>query len=372
MVGDQAPEESPSGSSAHYYSSGGVNVLLLHDLPECLTYRAIHDIVKPYGNVTRIHRVYDDDCPYSRCYITFATPGEASAALQAVSSFDIPDPHAEVLSSRNVGESDFDYVPNILERTAEMSSLEDRQAPTPKWFVAYYRNGRGNYIRAFHFLQQEFGFFPRRDIRTYGRGLLLRAGDLTQARMLLHFRCTSDCPFDSIRPHRTFNHCRGIVFNYDLYEFILSMSPAFVQKVWKVPGRRNMIVITCFGSSFPDYLDVGPLRLHVKPFVERPLQCFNCFAYGHGKNNCTDPPRCGRCSSWESHSTDTCEKSPYCFHCRESHQVRSRDCPRSRFEQKLLHYANTNPVSLGTARRELGHIFGSGGGARSYASAATS
>ena len=53
--------------------SGGLDVLLMHDLPDHLSYRAIHDLVKPYGSVVGIRRVYDDDTPANRCYVVFST-----------------------------------------------------------------------------------------------------------------------------------------------------------------------------------------------------------------------------------------------------------------------------------------------------------
>ena len=350
----------------------GHDVLLFHDLPDHLSYRAIHDLVKPYGNVARIRRVYDDDTPANRCYVAFATAKEAATALRAVGTFGFPGVCAEVLSSANLLGTDSDYIPNVFESTAAATPPAHGPAPTPRWFVAYYRNGRGNFIHAFKFLLKEFGSIPRESIRKYGKGLLIKAKDLTQARMLLHFRCDPTCLFDSIRPHRTFNFSRGIVYNYDLFEFseeeIYDMCPPTVQKIWKVKGKGNMIVLTFYGSCLPDYIHVGPLRLSIKPFIERPLQCFNCYEFGHGRKHCTNSPRCGRCSALNAHSTDDCVKSPYCLHCRAEHQLRSRDCPHYRFEQDVLQLANTNHISLGSARRELAHMLGETGQVKSYAS----
>ena len=167
--------------------------------------------------------------------MTFATAAEARAGLNAVDMFNIPGFRAEVLSSDNVAESDSDYVPNIFEGAAEEASPEVYQALIPWWFVASNRNGRENYIRASRFLQQEFGTIPRENVRRYGKGLLIRAKDLTQARILLHFRCGPDCMFDSVRLHLTFNYSRDIIFNYELGEFseeeIYAMCRLMVQKV---------------------------------------------------------------------------------------------------------------------------------------------
>ena len=86
MAGDQALEVSKSGLPKN--NPGAVtktrnpgDALVLYDLPDHLSYRAIHDTVKPFGDVLRICRIYDVDGPENRCYILFNNPKEASAAL---------------------------------------------------------------------------------------------------------------------------------------------------------------------------------------------------------------------------------------------------------------------------------------------------
>ena len=58
-------------------------------------------------------------------------------------------------------ESDLDYVRNNLQRTTEKASSEVGQAPTLPWIVAYYRNGRGNFIHATRYLYEEVGHIHR-------------------------------------------------------------------------------------------------------------------------------------------------------------------------------------------------------------------
>ena len=50
-------------------------------LPEDLTYRAIHDLVKPCRDIVRVRLTYDRDCPSNKCYMIFATAAEARLAL---------------------------------------------------------------------------------------------------------------------------------------------------------------------------------------------------------------------------------------------------------------------------------------------------
>ncbi|MPC18305.1 hypothetical protein E2C01_011183 [Portunus trituberculatus] len=75
-------------------------------------------------------------------------------------------------------------------------------------------------------------------------------------------------------------------------------------------------------------------------------------------------------SSSDSHSEEHCIDAAYCFHCRDAHRVRSRQCPRYRLEQDILQLANTQFISIGSARRELLYRQKDGTGATSYASLA--
>ncbi|MPC99858.1 hypothetical protein E2C01_095300 [Portunus trituberculatus] len=140
------------------------------------------------------------------------------------------------------------------------------------------------------------------------------------------------------------------------------MCPTSVQKV---RNSSNMVHLTFFGSTLPDRVNIGPINLSVRRFISRPLQCFLCYGYGHGKSLCKEASRCGNCSALDSHS-EHCNGAAYCFHCRDAHQVRSRQCPRYRLEQDILQLTNTQFISLGSARRELLYRQKDGTGATSY------
>ena len=174
--------------------------------------------------------------------------------------------------------------------------------------------------------------------------------------------------------HPTFNYGKGSVYSQDLYEFseeeILAMCPSSVHKVTKMRNSNNMVLLTFFGSFLPDRVHVGPIHLRVRRFVARPLQCFSCYGYGHGRSSCRETSRCGTCSALGSHSEENCDADAYCFYCRDAHQLRSRQCPRYRLEQDILQLANTQFLSLGSARRELLYRQKDGTGSKSYASLA--
>ncbi|MPC49260.1 hypothetical protein E2C01_043058 [Portunus trituberculatus] len=107
-------------------------------------------------------------------------------------------------------------------------------------------------------------------------------------------------------------------------------------------NSSNMVFLI-FGSTLPDHVHIGPIN----------LRCFSCYGYGHGKSSCKEASRCGNCSALDSHSEEHYNAAAYCFHCRDTHQVRSRQCPRYRLEQDILQLANSQFISLGSARHEL-------------------
>ena len=362
-----------SSVDARQSNSLKLDTLMLRNVSPSYTYNALHNMFKNYGTVLRIRIIYDDDGTFNRCYINFISSDEAKCAYDAAASLDIGMTgfKAELLSSRNISTSDLDYVPNMFEDAANNSVSKVREEPLPRWFVAYYRGGHGNYIHASRYLTKEVGKLTEGNLKKYGKGVLIRANSYTQAKMLQNMPCLPDSMFESIKPHRTFNHCKGCVYNHDLYEFpeeeILNMCPDTVHRVRKIKGRANMILLVFHGSRLPDMISIGPLDLKVKTFIERPHQCYGCYKFGHSKQFCSESPRCGNCSALDSHMTEECNSDPYCYVCRESHPLHSRYCPQYRLEQDILHLANTQFISLGAARRELGFRQQREGRAKTYA-----
>ncbi|MPC98724.1 hypothetical protein E2C01_094105 [Portunus trituberculatus] len=64
--------------------------------------------------------------------------------------------------------------------------------------MAYYRNGRGNFIHASRYLAKEISTISEGNLKKYGKGVLVRAKDITQARMLKHIPCPSDSMFETV------------------------------------------------------------------------------------------------------------------------------------------------------------------------------
>ncbi|MPC55006.1 hypothetical protein E2C01_048937 [Portunus trituberculatus] len=129
--------------------------------------------------------------------------------------------------------------------------------------------------------------------------------------------------FETVKAHPTFNY-RKVVYSQDLYEFseeeILVMCPSSVHRLTKMRNSSNMALLTFFASTLPDRVYIGPINLRMRRFVSRPLHCFSCYGYGHGKSYYEDASRCCNCSALDLHSEEHCNAAAYCFHCRDAHQ----------------------------------------------------
>ncbi|MPC45897.1 hypothetical protein E2C01_039602 [Portunus trituberculatus] len=97
------------------------------------------------------------DFPSNRCYVTFLSCDEARFVLEHVAFLPLAGSgfKTELLHSRNI--ADMDYIPYVFDNHLEFSVRGVRQIPPLRWFVAYYRNGRGNFIHASRYLAKEIG-----------------------------------------------------------------------------------------------------------------------------------------------------------------------------------------------------------------------
>ncbi|MPC76017.1 hypothetical protein E2C01_070418 [Portunus trituberculatus] len=179
---DSPPQGPPttvscSGSSSEGCISAGLDSLLM-----------------VYSTILHIRLVYDKDFPSNRCYVTFLTCYEACLAFEHVASLPLAGSgfKTELLHSHNVSDSDMDYIPNVFDNYLENSIPEIRQIPPPRWFVVYYRNGRGNFIHASRYLVKEISTIPEGNLKKYGKGVLVRAKDIMQARVLQHLSRPTD------------------------------------------------------------------------------------------------------------------------------------------------------------------------------------
>ena len=75
----------------------------------------------------------------------------------------------------------------------------------------------------------------------------------------------------------------------------------------------------------------GMLRRKMVTYYPRPMQCSNCWAYGHSRHNCGNRPTCEFCGI-RGHAITECHgvpagKQPKCVNCHGSHKATDKTCP---------------------------------------------
>ncbi len=101
---------------------------------------------------------YDGDCLSNRYYVKFTSDIVAKAAFEAINYLRLGENNliAEAIRSSNVTDSKNYCCPNVFDG-AEERAPKVCHPPTPYWFVAYYRKGRGNFIHAAKYLERNIG-----------------------------------------------------------------------------------------------------------------------------------------------------------------------------------------------------------------------
>ena len=340
------------GSKSSGGSLSNLRVLECAQISGSFDYDLIYEKFRPFGLIQRIKMVCIKFRTTYDTYVTFSDNVEASSALNYLREKD-PNfcKRFKLISITNLADEPFDFVPPIFDPVEEK---EERVLPVPTWHVAFYRDGRENLIRGAEAIQRKVGNIPRGNLKRYGKSILIKAGNLTQASLLSNFKPSPEGNIKSVSPHKSFNSFKGIIYSKDLFDFddweILEKCPSNVYKVQKLKGDNNAILLTFSSEYIPDSIYIDHSRIKVKKYYRRPTQCFKCFEYGHGFDKCKNARKCSHCSG-EHELAENCVNQSHCFLCDGDHSPKSRNCPRFQFEQEVLDVANNQYISIGSAKR---------------------
>ncbi|XP_053372887.1 uncharacterized protein LOC128546416 [Mercenaria mercenaria] len=160
----------------------------------------------------------------------------------------------------------------------------------------------------------------------------LRTGDLlvevdraAHAKNLLGITSFFNHPCKCI-PHRTLNSTRGVIRCPDLAgvsetEIVKELTAQHVTAARRIKIKKlgkeihiNTIILT-FGIPFlPSVINIGYLRTNFTIYIPNPLQCYNCFKFGHNENTCKAEHICPKCCrDGYSHEHDTCKYPMRCL-----------------------------------------------------------
>ena len=335
--------------------SGGINpnlrVLECAQVLEHFNYKMIYEKLRSVGEIQRIKMVVNQNETAFNSYVTFSNSMEASSAFYYLRDNEQAFcKRCKIMSVTNLQDELCDFVPPAYVPAEE---LMERSLPTPIWHVASYKDGEENLIKGAESIQEIVGNIPRGNLKRYGKSILIKAGNKTQAVLLNKFKPSPDGNIKSVSPHKSFNTLKGVIYSRDLYAFsereILKRCPSCVYKAEKLKNNHAILLTFCT-DYIPDRINVEHSHIKVKKFHRRPTQCFKCFEYGHGSDNCRNTAKCSNCSGEHELVEDCCLVS-HCFLCEGSHSPKSKNCPRFQFEQEVLEVANNQFISIGSAKQ---------------------
>lgn len=123
--------------------------------------------------------------------------------------------------------------------------------------------------------------------------------------------------------------------NADLPTLIKPANEGIVITQVRRLGNTRCVKVIFKGDCIPSHVKVGHFRHPVRPFIQKPLQCHQCFRLGHVRGVCPNSLLCPRCA--EPHAEDTCRATTLkCANCSGPHAASSKDCPRIKKERAVL------------------------------------
>ena len=335
-----------------------LRVLHVQDLPGQCDYETILSSFGSFGAIMEIRMNFLDVELKWEAWITFCKYEDALKACSSIHTIQVNGVMVIGALTDKAPKNLDVYKPSEWAQDAQTSHNGNAPVRTPKppmWLIAYVKEENYNYYKCCRYLQRKVGGIKSGDVSRFGKGtVLIHAKSKTQAQMLSLMKFNEADILKEIRPHWTFSYGRGVIFDKDLYEFseneILEMSPPSVWKVKKA-SCPNMIILTFEDSNVPPHVFFENERIKVRPFQNKPIQCFNCFRFGHSSKVCKNAKTCLNCSALEH---GICEKTPKCSNCQLDHQANDKNCNVFKFEQSAVNKSNSEHISIGYARRALG------------------
>ena len=332
-------------------NSATSSILHAKPIPLDWSFDIIYEEFSRFGNIKEIKNRLGNNYQYFESWIIFSSDEDA---LRAYNDFNSTCVSVSFAVPANVPKLLDIYRPYIPVEDLKTSVKLERLPVPPRWLILSSRSERGNLFKIKQFIGQKLGHVNSPDISRFGKdSFLVHTKSDTQAVMLLNMKLDTKSLVKGVKPHFTFSYAKGVFFNEDIYELseneILTMCPDNVWKIFKVP-KSNMIVITFMDSIVPHEIIIENEIIKVRPYRQRPLQCFNCFGFAHVSDVCTRAKICQFCSQPEH---GACTRPRVCANCRESHDSRNKSCNIFKKEQEALLLSAAEHISIGHAKKLL-------------------
>ena len=333
-----------------------LQIVHIINLPIHYNYGILYDVMKSYGLVKEIKMNLNDDSELWEAWVLYETPENALNASIGITNDKIDVDVTCALCEKAPRNLDV-YRPENWIRKANSTSeniLNQRKPKPPKWLLLTTKEEYSNYFKVTKYLQKSFGSIKPGDVSRFGKNtVLVHAKSSTQSVMFSNLDTNNNEIIVNVKPHLNFSYGRGVIFDRDLYEFseeeILDMCPARVWKVNKIPNT-SMIILSFEDEEVPFNILIENERINVKPFKQRPMQCYNCYGYGHPSRACKNKKICRNCPEFHH---EHCPNEVKCVNCSGNHRHNDINCKRYKLEEAAINKSTSEHISVGYARRLL-------------------
>lgn len=205
-----------------------------------------------------------------------------------------------------------------------------------------------------------------------GGSYTLKVRSLNQLKLLLCMDQLHDGTKIKIIEHPTLNSTKCVVSCGDVIdlsetELLTELADQGIKEIRRITrkegkGRVNTptIILTCKGTVAPKTIDFGYIRCKTRPFYPNPMQCYNCWAFGHTRTRCQSKENiCGKCSQGHPVTEDrNCSNAVYCKSCDSNdHALSSRSCPSYKRENDIQRIKVDKGIPYAAARRLYDSIY---------------
>ncbi|KAL3208874.1 hypothetical protein MRX96_052439 [Rhipicephalus microplus] len=95
----------------------------------------------------------------------------------------------------------------------------------------------------------------------------------------------------------------------------------------ETPKNTVILVFDQKVTVIPTIVMIDGEEYQVKPCQRMPIQCMNCFGYGHQARRCKSPTRCKLCAAFHHHQQCSFLGSNVCVNCGGGHAATFSFCP---------------------------------------------
>lgn len=101
-----------------------------------------------------------------------------------------------------------------------------------------------------------------------------------------------------------------------------------------IEEKSHLVCIMWEGSRLPESIRIygGLFGLKVRPFIERMIQCYNCYKFGHFQKHCKAKKKCLICGD-DFHGI--CDRDFKCSNCGKDHRPTDKNCDKFKYNEEI-------------------------------------